>query len=128
MTAPKRRALTVQERGSVLDQNLIRMTALNGRVETRADSSAVVVNGKPVNHVLHVLLSVFLCTLWVPAWMLLTATGGERRTTVTVDQYGTVQQVKAPMEVHRIVLMVLGGLWAVMILWFFGSCSAAMGK
>lgn len=45
------------------------VASLGGRVETRTADAAVVVTGKPVTHVLHLLLSLFLCTMWVPAWL-----------------------------------------------------------
>lgn len=109
-----------------LDQTLVQMTAMNGRVETRTANQAVVVNGRPINHVLHLLLSIFMCSLWIPVWMFITATGGERRTTVSVDRGGNIQKVKAPLQTHQIVLMIFGGLWALAILLFFGSCSAAL--
>jgi hypothetical protein len=90
------------------------MTSQKGRVETRGQTSAVVVFGKPVNHVLHLLLTIFTCTLWGPVWLLVAAFSGERRTTVSVDQYGVASQHQAPMPTHRIVLIVIAVLWAVM--------------
>jgi hypothetical protein len=46
----------------------------------------VIVSGEPVNHVAHLLASVFLCGLWLPVWLLIAIFGGERRGTVTVDK------------------------------------------
>ena len=34
--------------------------------------------------------TVFLCGLWLPFWIIISASGGERRYTVTVDAYGGV--------------------------------------
>ena len=61
-----------------------------GRIESLTDYSAVVVQGQKVNHVLHLLISVFLCGLWLPIWLVLAMTGGEKRTVLAVDQCGNV--------------------------------------
>jgi hypothetical protein len=61
-----------------------------GRIESMTDYSAVVIQGHKVNHVLHLLISVFLCGLWLPIWLVLAMTGGEKRTVLTVDQCGNV--------------------------------------
>jgi hypothetical protein len=122
-----RRNLSPEERAEILDQHLIAMTGTNGRVETHSAASAVVVNGKPVNHVLHLLLSLFCCGWWVPVWLALVALGGERRTTVSVDQYGRIGHQRAPMEPHRIIIMVMAAIWAVLLLVLFTSCAAAIG-
>jgi hypothetical protein len=106
--------LSLADREEILDQTLIAMTTQKGRVETRGQTSAVVVFGKPVNHVLHLLLLIFTCSLWGPVWLLVAAFSGERRTTVSVDQYGVASKHQAPMPTHRVVLIVIAVLWAVM--------------
>jgi hypothetical protein len=63
-----------------------------GRIESVTPYTAVLVYGKPVNHVLHLLASVFLCGLWLPVWILIAATGGERRRVLSVDLCGNVTQ------------------------------------
>ena len=78
------------------------VTSQGGRVQTRTANAAVVVTGKPVNHVLHLLLSLFLCTMWVPAWHIMAAVGGERRATISVDPTGGVHRRQAPMTAGRI--------------------------
>ncbi|WP_421841334.1 hypothetical protein [Mycobacterium sp.] len=109
----------------MLDQALIEMTASGGRVETRTPDSAVVVTGKPVNHLLHLLLSLFLCTLWAPVWLIVAATGGERRVTVSVDPNGLVYQRKAPLTAGRIIPIVLAVAWGILILAVFVVCISA---
>ena len=41
-----------------------------------------------MNHVVHLLLTVLLCCLWLPVWLIIAATGGEKRHTVFVDEFG----------------------------------------
>ena len=59
------------------------------RVESRTITSAVMVEGKPPNHILHLLLTVFTCGFWLLIWAI-AAMGGERRHTLEIDPYGTV--------------------------------------
>ena len=63
-----------------------------GRIESVTPYTAVLVYGKPVNHVLHLLATVFLCGLWLPVWIIVAATGGERRRVLSVDACGNVTQ------------------------------------
>ncbi len=62
-----------------------------GRIESVAPYSAVIVTGQKVNHILHLLISVLLCGLWLPVWLLITVSGGERRRVLAVDQCGNVR-------------------------------------
>ncbi len=38
-----------------------------------------------MNHILHLLLSVFTLGLWIPVWILLALTGGEEQVRLSVD-------------------------------------------
>jgi hypothetical protein len=87
-------ALSEQQRSKILDEELLRRVSQGAKVQARTPTSAVVVSGQPVNHVLHLLISVFLCGLWLPVWILAAATGGEYRRMVTVDEHGAVVEPK----------------------------------
>ncbi len=84
--------LSEPQRASVLDQELMAIVAGGGRVEARTPTSAIVTTGTPVNHVLHLLITVLLCGLWLPVWIIMAANGGEKRTMVSVDETGHVQR------------------------------------
>lgn len=76
-----------------LQQVLSHDVAVNrGRVESVTPYTAVVVTGRRVNHVLHLLVSVLLCGLWLPVWLLISVGGGEKRHVLTVDQFGNVSR------------------------------------
>jgi len=45
-----------------------------------------------VNHILHLLLTVFLCGFWLPVWLLVAVTGGEKRSVLAVDQCGNISR------------------------------------
>lgn len=66
--------------------------ASGGRVEARMPTSAIVVTGKPVNHILHLLITVLLFGLWLPVWIIMAVNGGEKRTMVSVDENGIVHR------------------------------------
>jgi hypothetical protein len=119
--------LSDAERSRILDQNLVALASQGGRISTRTDTQAVVVTGKPVNHLLHVVLSLFCCGWWVPIWLLLTAIGGEKRKTITVDWNGHVEEQKAPLERYRFVLLAIAGLWLLVWIPLFGSFVSAFG-
>jgi hypothetical protein len=62
-----------------------------GRLESVTPYPAVVVTGQRVNHVLHLLASLFLCGLWIPVWILNTLSGGEKRNALAVDGCGNMR-------------------------------------
>ena len=82
--------LSEQQRSKILDEELFWRVRNGARVLARTATAAVVETGKPVNHILHLLASVFLCGLWLPVWVLITATGGTFSRTLSVDENGGV--------------------------------------
>lgn len=121
------RQLSPKERSDLLDQNLMAMAANGARVINRSGDAAVILTGKPVNHVLHLLITIFCtCGLWVPVWLALVVFGGEKRSTVSVDPYGQVLTVKAPLATHQIVILCLAGAW--LLLWLIAFIGAVAGS
>jgi hypothetical protein len=78
------------QRAGALDQQLMTLVARGGRIEARMPTSAIVATGTPVNHVLHLVITLLVCGLWLPVWILVAASGGEKRTVVSVDETGIV--------------------------------------
>jgi hypothetical protein len=62
----------------------------NGRVAFQGDDRVVVVTGRPVNHVVHLLLTIITGGLWIVVWILVAATRREESHLVTVDDAGQV--------------------------------------
>jgi hypothetical protein len=115
-----------QERMTMLDQAIAGFVGEGGRLVDRGEWTAVVLVGKPVNHVLHLVLticSIFCCGIWAPVWLFISAVGGERRQTLTVDEYGQVTQRREPLETYRKVL--IGIAAALFVLWFIGTIFVA---
>jgi hypothetical protein len=81
---------TDDERKVILAQQLQTAAARGLRIESQSEFQVVLVEGKPVNHVLHAILTIFTCLLWGIVWAILAATGGEKRQMVVVDEFGNV--------------------------------------
>lgn len=78
------------ERRNILAQQ-IQTSAVRGlRVESQDRYQAILIEGQPVNHVLHAILTLGTCGIWGIVWAVLAATGGEKRHLISVDEYGNV--------------------------------------
>ncbi len=88
-TVPVADQVRQQRLQEVLSTDIAR---LQGRIESVTPYSAVVVSGQRVNHVLHLLISVLLCGLWLPVWFIIAASAGEKRHVITVDPCGNVNR------------------------------------
>lgn len=61
------------------------------RIESQTDYQAVIVRGRRPNHVLHLILSLLTLGLWAFfVWLPITLFGGEKRSVISVDDYGNV--------------------------------------
>jgi len=79
-----------EERKRALHDAIQAQVVAGGRVESQSDFEAVIVHGKPLNNTLHLLVTIFTCLIWGIVWAALAIFGGERRTLITVDEYGNV--------------------------------------
>ncbi|MXY72484.1 MAG: hypothetical protein F4Y97_05530 [Dehalococcoidia bacterium] len=73
--------------------------AKGARIETQTPTMTVLLKGEKVNHVLHLLLSVFTAGIWLPFWIVVAATGGVRRKVVRLELRGE-QPAKRPVKVY----------------------------
>lgn len=64
-----------------------------GRIESVTDYTAVVLYGQRVNHILHLLLTVLTCGVWLIIWLVTAKDGGEQRHVLTVDQCGNIVEM-----------------------------------
>src|SRR3954454_23325025 len=94
-TLPQSGRKTAEERKELLARTLTTQIATGARVESQSDFQTVIVKGKPVNHTLHLVLTLVTLSLWAPVWIALAIFGGEKRSMVVVDEYGNaaVQKV-----------------------------------
>ncbi|MCO5998567.1 helix-hairpin-helix domain-containing protein [Actinoallomurus rhizosphaericola] len=75
---------------AILNSAIMRQASLGWRVQAQSDVQAVMASGGQVNHVLHLVITLLLCGLWLPIWIILAITGTEKRLTITVDPYGVL--------------------------------------
>lgn len=85
---------SADERRALLAQQIQSASARGLRVESQSEFQAVMVEGQPVNHVLHAIITFFTCGLWGIVWIILAITGGEKREMVVVDEFGNLQLQK----------------------------------
>lgn len=84
--------LQIEQRQQILQRALVDIAGRDSRVVAQSPTSAVLSVGQPINHVAHLLASVFLCGLWLPVWAIISATGGEKRVVVSVDEHGQLHR------------------------------------
>jgi hypothetical protein len=89
-TAP----VTIEERAERLSR-IVSAKSLEGYVvidRNDRDATAVLSRpGKEVNHVLHVLITIFTCGLWLIPWLVMGVTKKkEERLRVSIDSYGNL--------------------------------------
>jgi hypothetical protein len=80
---------TDEQRKKVLADAIQREVVQGARVESQSEFQAVTVLGHRPNHTLHAIITFFTCGLWGIVWIVIALTGGEKRTMITVDDYGT---------------------------------------
>jgi hypothetical protein len=71
--------MSPEQRSAWLDSQIAFHVNRGGRVESRAGNQAIIVYGQRVNHLLHFLITVLTCGLWVFVWLYLALTVKERR-------------------------------------------------
>jgi len=81
---------TAEERKALLAQAIQTQVVGGGRIESQSDFQAVVIKGHKVNHVLHFIIGFFTFFVWWIVWAIIANTGGEKRSMVSVDEFGNV--------------------------------------
>ena len=79
---------TSEERRVILARTLQSQIVQGGRIESQSDFQAVVVTGQRINHVLHLILTLVTFGLWGIVWIVMAFIGGEKRSVVSVDEFG----------------------------------------
>jgi hypothetical protein len=87
---PPGRVPSAEERRRTLAAQIQAATVQGKRVESQQDFQAVLLVGRPVNHVLHAILTFFTCLTWGIVWIVLAIAGGEKRELLTVDEFGNI--------------------------------------
>ena len=86
--------LTPAERRRLLSQQLADMEKEGKRIVFQGDYQAIIADGTPINHVLHLMLSFFTVGLWAIIWMVDISFHKETKEFVRVDIKGNVTVTK----------------------------------
>jgi hypothetical protein len=93
---PATQQLSIADRNAKLSEYIATKTLVGYIVVHRDENNATAVlslPGKPVNNVLHAIISIFTCGLWIIVWVILAASQRrEQRIRSTVDQYGRLRE------------------------------------
>ncbi len=81
---------STDERKDIIGRQVSMMAAQGMRVESQSDFQAILIKGKPVNHILHLILTIITLGVWGIVWIALYFLGGQTRQIVTVDEFGNV--------------------------------------
>jgi hypothetical protein len=81
------------ERQARLERAINYKIAEGSTLAHQSTFEAVMTSGRKINHILHLLLSIFTLGIWLLIWALMGMFGGEKQYTLRVDEHGKVTQV-----------------------------------
>lgn len=87
---------TEEERRAALDRSVAQYLAGGSVLESTTGTTAVLVTGKPVNHILHLVLSLLTAGLWLIVWVVMILTNHRQRIVLTVGEDGVVRTASGP--------------------------------
>ena len=85
---------TTDERKELLARHVSMQITQGWRVESQSDFQSVLIRGRKVNHVLHLIVTLVTIGVWGVIWIALVALGGEERQMVQVDEWGNASVVR----------------------------------
>ena len=94
---------SADERKALLARQIANMVPRGWRVESQSDYQAVLVSGKSVNHVLHLILTLITCFTWGIVWAALVIFGGEKREIAEVDEWGNVNLTRTGGTTSKVI-------------------------
>lgn len=83
------------EARAALDRAVAQELATGAQLESQTSTNAVLRRGKPVNHILHLILSVLTAGIWLIVWAILVATNKPQRIVLSLNEQGQVERTVA---------------------------------
>lgn len=83
--------LSDDQRQAIFAEQLQQATARGLRLESQIRFQAVLVEGRPISHTLHLALAFFTVGIWGIVWAVMVKRGGEKVHQLVVDEFGNVQ-------------------------------------
>ena len=87
--SPPRR-VSDEERKRLLAEQIRTEITRGYRLDSQGQFDATVAKGQPINHTAHLIATLATCGIWGLVWLVITLTGGVKRSMVMVDEYGNV--------------------------------------
>ncbi len=84
-----------EKRREILEEKIMMYQAGGKRLESQIGFQAVLVTEKKVNHLLHLVLSIFTGGLWALVWLYVALSNKDIREILQVDEYGMTKQFPA---------------------------------
>jgi len=88
--------LPPDRREAILNSVIMQHVSLGWQIESRFDHQVVLVRGNEPNHLAHAVITVFLCGLWLPVWLIAMAANSKQRAIISVDPYGNIMHGGMP--------------------------------
>jgi len=83
--------LPPDRREAILNSVIMQHVGLGWRLESRFAHQVVLARDHEVNHALHAVITVLVCGLWLPVWLIAMIAGSSpQRAFITVDPYGNI--------------------------------------
>lgn len=104
------------ERKELLARQIANHVPRGWRVESQSDYQAVFISGRPVNHVLHLILTVITCSLWGVVWVSLVFLGGEKREIANVDEWGNVTVSRIGGNTGKVIAAIAASVFLLLVI------------
>jgi heat shock protein HtpX len=76
--------------------NFVEQALMRGEyIESEGDYAFLLARGRPINHLMHLVMTLFSFGLWLPIWIPTAIFGRERWRLVEIDEYGFIRVRKA---------------------------------
>jgi hypothetical protein len=108
--------LSDDERRAWLAQQVDEHLRNGWQIESRTENLASLRIGKPINHVLHLLLTLVTCGVWVLVWIYLAMFQGERRKTISTADADRAPKAVKPWYKETRFLIAMAVILVIVIL------------
>jgi hypothetical protein len=93
------RILDSNERKMRLGQAVQAEVMQGGVIESQSDFTAIIRYGKPINHILHLILTLLTCGLWGIVWIVIWIISNQEKKSIAlqINEFGQVfrQEIRA---------------------------------
>lgn len=85
--------ITPAHKAQKMSQAISYEIAQGWKVEYQGPDQVVLVSGKKVNHILHLILTLFTGGFWLLVWLIVILANPSKKLMITVDDYGNFNRL-----------------------------------